>query len=204
MKWYPCTPYFSFWGKPTKIIFCLDVMGNACNFLKQLSENNILLIENSQLRLQLRNFDRRNGISDTLYPKFYLFRKEKAWKLSERTIFSKPHVWKVPKCVSGFKQSCCSRNTLVPHIMSAKPWILPGTLQVITQSFEAWAKESRFASYQHKYLTEIRNSRESYHCFRLWLDTSSFSCQMKNLKTKLQWLYILPKTLFINFFFGFK
>lgn len=48
MKWYPETPYFSFWGKPTKIIFCLDVMENACNFLKQLSENNILLIENSQ------------------------------------------------------------------------------------------------------------------------------------------------------------
>lgn len=47
MKWYPCTPHLSFWGKPTKIIFCLDVMESACNFLKQLSENNILLIEYS-------------------------------------------------------------------------------------------------------------------------------------------------------------
>lgn len=29
---------------------------------------------------------------------------------------------------------------------------VPGTLQLITQIFEAWAKESRFASYGYKFL----------------------------------------------------
>lgn len=123
MKWYLCTPYFSFWGKPTKIIFCLDIMGSACNFLKQLSENNVLLIENSQWRLQLRNFDRRNGVSDTFYQKFHLSRKERAWKLSERTILPKTHFWKVPKSVLDLKQRSCHGNTPVLNMMPAKSGI---------------------------------------------------------------------------------
>lgn len=123
MKWYPCTPYFSFWGKPTKIIFCLDGMASACNFVKQVSENNILLIENSQWRLQLRNFDRRNGILDTFYPKFHLLRKERAWKLSERTIFPKPCFWKEAKSVPGFKQRSGHRNTPVLNMIPAKSGI---------------------------------------------------------------------------------